>query len=183
MSYSANISTLIFGAILLALSTYTDLTKHRIPNVISLGGLVGALTLQAALSGWDGFINGLAGFAVGFGLFLPFYILRGMGAGDVKLMGAIGACLGPTLTLVAVGCSFVVGGVMAFAVVISKRGGRMLLQRYLQMLKTFFYTHRLIYLAPTAGDAGAARFPFAAAISAGTVLAVVWNTNVASLLS
>lgn len=183
MYYSATHSILIFGAILLVLSTYTDLTKHRIPNVISLGGLVGALTLQAALSGWDGFTHGLAGFAVGFGLFLPFYILRGMGAGDVKLMGAIGACLGPTLTLFAVGSSFLAGGAMAFAVVFRKRGGRMLLQRYFQMVKTLFYTHKLVYLAPTAGDAGAARFPFAAAISVGTVLAVVWNTNVAGHLS
>lgn len=177
MSYPPTAAILAFGALILVLSTYSDLTKHRIPNVISLGGLVGTLTLQASISGWDCFYNGLAGFAVGFGSFLPFYILRGMGAGDVKLMGAIGACLGPSLTLFAVGSSFLVGGVMAFAVVITKRGGRMLLQRYIHMLKTFFYTRKLIYLAPTAGDVGAARFPFAAAIALGTVLAVGWNTN------
>lgn len=179
MSYSISASILVFGSLMLALSTYSDLAKHKIPNAVSLGGLVGALSLQTALAGWDGFTNGISGFAVGFGLFLPFYILRGMGAGDVKLMGTIGACLGPTLTLFAVGGSFLVGGVMAFTIVFLKRGGRVLIRRYFQMLKTFLYTHKIIYLGPTAGDVGSIRFPFAAAISLGTVFTVVLNSSVA----
>lgn len=183
MSYSVSNSILVFGLLMLVLSTYSDLTKHKIPNAVSLGGLVGALTLQVSLAGWDGFTNGVSGFVVGFGLFLPFYILRGMGAGDVKLMGAIGACLGPMLTLFAVAGSFLVGGVIAFTLVLFKRGGRVLIRRYFQMIKTFLYTHKIIYLAPTAGDVGSIRFPFAAAISLGTVFAVVLNTNITSTLS
>lgn len=70
-----------------------------------------------ALWGWHGGMPGVAssllGLVVGGGLFLPFYLARGMGAGDVKLMAAVGAFLGPYHIIAAAITVALVGGVIA----------------------------------------------------------------------
>ncbi|WP_201320231.1 prepilin peptidase, partial [Burkholderia sp. E168m30] len=64
----------------------TDIATRRIPNRLVLLGLAGALVAQCLLQGVPaGVLGWLAGAATGFGLLLPFYLLRGMAAGDVKL--------------------------------------------------------------------------------------------------
>lgn len=99
---------------MLILATSTDLATRRIPNLVPLSGLLfsGWLALQspepkAALLACG------AGLLVGFSLFLPFYLMRGMAAGDVKLMAAVGAFVGPQLALRIGLLTFVVGGVLA----------------------------------------------------------------------
>ncbi len=80
-----------------------DLASRRIPNRLIALGLAGALVAQCALPGpHTGFAAWLAGAATGAGLLLPFYLVRGMAAGDVKLMLAIGAWVGPTLARLSV---------------------------------------------------------------------------------
>lgn len=99
-----------------------DLASRRIPNRLIALGLAGALVAQCALPGpHTGFAAWLAGAATGAGLLLPFYLVRGMAAGDVKLMLAIGAWVGPTLALHIALATFVVGGAWALAVV-ARRG-------------------------------------------------------------
>lgn len=61
----------------------------------------------------DGLVNGVGGLLVGAGIFFPFYLLKGMGAGDVKLMGAVGAFLGPYHVLSAGITVALFGGVIA----------------------------------------------------------------------
>ncbi|MDR8727522.1 A24 family peptidase [Burkholderia pseudomultivorans] len=92
----------------------TDLASRRIPNRLVAAGLAGALIAQCALHGvLAGAAGWLAGAATGFGLLLPFYLLRGMAAGDVKLMLAIGAWVGPAMAFCIVLAAFVVGGIGA----------------------------------------------------------------------
>ena len=94
----------------------TDIATRRIPNRLVLLGLAGALVAQCLLHGVAGGAFGwLAGAATGFGLLLPFYLLRGMAAGDVKLMLAIGAWVGAEMTFYIVLATFVAGGVGAIA--------------------------------------------------------------------
>ena len=61
--------------------------------------LVLALVFHVTTGGWDGFLHALGGFAVGFGVLLVLWLIGGGGGGDVKLMGALGAWLGPLSTL------------------------------------------------------------------------------------
>ncbi|WP_269504971.1 A24 family peptidase [Burkholderia sp. IMCC1007] len=94
----------------------TDITSRRIPNRVIAIGLVGALVAQCALHGVTvGVLTWLAGAATGFGLLLPFYLLRGMAAGDVKLMLAIGAWVGAHMAFCIVLAAFVAGGIGALA--------------------------------------------------------------------
>jgi prepilin peptidase CpaA len=85
-------------AILIALvliATVYDVRFRRIPNWLTLAGVVTGLAMNAFLyQGWPGLRLSLAGLAVGFGIYFALYALRAMGAGDVKLMAAIGAMVG-----------------------------------------------------------------------------------------
>jgi prepilin peptidase CpaA len=72
-----------------------DLKTRRIPNYLNLGTVLGGLGFQLGYHGLPGLLNGLAGLGLGFGLLLVPYLLKGLGAGDVKASAALGAWLGP----------------------------------------------------------------------------------------
>ena len=71
-----------------------DLKTRRIPNYLTLGGVLGGLGFQLGYHGLPGLLDGLAGLGLGFFLLLGPYLLGGMGAGDVKASAALGAWLG-----------------------------------------------------------------------------------------
>ncbi len=82
-------------ALIIALiSAYTDLRYRKILNWVTLPAIPLGLILQGLFFGWSGLIDAGWGFLIGFGFFFVFYLFGGMGAGDVKLMGALGVLLG-----------------------------------------------------------------------------------------
>ncbi len=93
-----------------------DLKYRRVPNALTLGAAAVAVAMHAALNGWSGVILAGTGWAVGAALFFPLFALGGMGAGDVKLLAAIGAWLGPAGALWTGLVGAVAGGVMALIV-------------------------------------------------------------------
>jgi prepilin peptidase CpaA len=82
------------------------------------------LIVNASLFGWAGLKSALLGLVVGLGLLLPFVLLRSLGAGDWKLAGALGACLGPRPLIAVLMGTILAAGIMALVVVIWK--GRLL---------------------------------------------------------
>src|SRR5438477_1353646 len=66
----------------------TDLRSRRIPNWLTLSAFSAGVVLNIVASGTQGGVSALEGAALGFGLLIPFYVLRVMGAGDVKLLAA-----------------------------------------------------------------------------------------------
>lgn len=98
---------------LFAIATYTDLRSSRIPNSVSLTAIGIGVILHACLAGFQGVLFSLAGLGVAFGLFLVLYASGGIGAGDVKLMSAVGAMLGPYGAIVSVLLTIVCGGLYA----------------------------------------------------------------------
>lgn len=145
-----------------------DMRTRRIPN--ELTAAMSGLGLALAATGISGIGLGaaLVGCALGLALMMPGYMLGATGAGDVKLMAAVGALVGPGLVVTAFLFTAVAGGVLAVAV--AARRGR--------MAAALANTGRLI--ASPAGakreirSAGAAhRFAYAPAIAAGSVIAVL----------
>lgn len=106
----------IFVGTLLALACVTDLRTRRIPNVLTFSAGAVALLFHLATGGWIGAAWSIAGYLVGAVLFLPMFMLRGMGAGDVKLLAAIGAWLGPGQVAIVALVTSVVGGALGLAV-------------------------------------------------------------------
>lgn len=93
-----------------------DLSTRRIPNVLTFGAALAAFVVQGWLGGWSALGLALAGWAVGIAFFLPFFALGGMGAGDVKLLGAVGAWLGPVAVVWVALFTGIAGGVMGLVV-------------------------------------------------------------------
>jgi prepilin peptidase CpaA len=116
---------ILAGAVLVSLvAAATDLRSRRIPNWLTVPGVLVGITANTALGGWSGLKASLLGVTVGLALLLPFVLLRSLGAGDWKLAGALGAFAGPSLLINLLLGSVLVAGVMAMALVIYKRRTR-----------------------------------------------------------
>lgn len=162
--------------LVLSLAIVSDTLQHRIPNPLTFGALGCGLGLQTWEAGISGFSAGLAGIGIGFLLLLPFYLVNGMRAGDIKLMAAVGAFLGFHTTL-AVGFSLMTGMLFGLAVLLWKGGGAAWLNRYRVMFMLFASTGKWSYQPPATGEAAAASFPYAAAIASGTLVTVLVATH------
>jgi prepilin peptidase CpaA len=136
-----------------------DLRSHRIPNWLTGGALLAGLLANALLRGFDGAVVALAGAALGLVLLLPFYALRAMGAGDVKLLAGVGALIGPhSLVSVAV-YGGVVGGLLSVVVLLLR--GRL-----------FFGVQQAVVLWRLPAPSGL-KAPYGVAIAAGMVLTLL----------
>src|SRR5437773_2425923 len=93
-----------------------DLKTRRIPNVLTVGAALVGLMAHAYVDGWSGAATSVLGCIVGVAAFFPFFALGGLGAGDIKLLGAIGAWLGPVASIWVVLFSGIAGGVLAILV-------------------------------------------------------------------
>lgn len=107
--------------IALAAACVSDLRTRRIPNVLT--GLLAAAGVAYTLAAGRGLAHGIGGILVGFVIWVPFWLLGWLGAGDVKLVAAAGAWLGPWATVEASVVAALVGAVLSIGWML--RAGRM----------------------------------------------------------
>ena len=112
MHYSA---IQILVAVIVIAAAATDLRSRRIPNWLTLSGVCAGLLLNWYMEGLVGIRTSLEGLALGFGVYFVLYCLRAMGAGDVKLMAAVGAIVGPQNWVWVFIATAIAGGVLAAA--------------------------------------------------------------------
>jgi prepilin peptidase CpaA len=96
-----------------------DLRRRKLPNWLTATGVAAGVAL-ALPRGWNGVWPALAGAALGFLILLPLFLLRGMGGGDIKLMAAFGALLGPTGVLLAAMLAAAFGAVLAVGFLLAR---------------------------------------------------------------
>ena len=106
----------IAAVVLVLIACIRDVRTRRIPNVLTFGAMVTAILFRGVTGGWDGLTSSVIGWALGAVLFFPIFALRGMGAGDVKLLAAVGAWLGPSDVVRVALATAVAGGILAVAV-------------------------------------------------------------------
>jgi len=104
-----------FTLLLTCLAAVLDWRSRRIPNWLTVAGAVAGITLHSAVDGGHGAVFALEGTGLALALLLPLVYLRALGAGDWKLMGAVGSFLGWQLFLFVLVGSILVAGLMAFA--------------------------------------------------------------------
>lgn len=160
---------------LVLVASVRDLADRRIPNRLLLTGLFAALLLHLCATDPLARLGAaVAGFALGLILFLPLYCLRGMAAGDVKLMATVGAFTGPAMAFQIALATCVAGGVMCVVIIVVQGHTRAALANMRTLLRPPFMRLLGIPLVnePLTG-ASVGNIPYGVAIAIGT-LAVLW---------
>jgi prepilin peptidase CpaA len=166
----------ILVAVIVVAAAATDLRSRRIPNWLTLPGVCAGLLLNWFISGLPGIGTALTGMMLGFGAYLVLYFLHAMGAGDVKLMAAVGAIVGPANWVAVFIASAIAGGVLAVALMIWKGRVRETLSN------TLFIAGELMHFrAPynrrkdlDVKDPRALNMPHGVAIAAGTMACLLF---------
>lgn len=149
-----------------------DLRSRRIPNALTLGGAGTAIAFSLMTAGVGGLVSSVAGWALGLLIFLPFLLLRGLGAGDVKLMACLGAWLGPFVVVRAALYAAVAGGVMAIVVGLASGYLRSAVDNLYLLLSHFRVAGVRPHPELTLEHGKGPRLPYALPIAAGTVTAM-----------
>jgi len=169
---------ILAGAVALALvAGWTDWRTRRIPNWLTVPGLLLGIALNSAFGGWSGMKASLLGALIGLACLLPFVLLRSLGAGDWKLAGALGAFVGKDLLIDLLLGSILVAGIMALALIIYK--GRIAqTARNIGHILTSLFTFRLPGSRVSLDNPDALKVPYGVALAATVVLysaALVWR--------
>ncbi len=128
-------------ALLAIAAGWTDYRSRRIPNWLTVPGLVLGIATNSWLRGWPGAKDSLLGAGLGLGLLLPFVLIRSLGAGDWKFVGALGAFLGPQNLLTVLLLGILVNGLMAAIMIVRKKRVRETARNLGRMLAAFFMLH------------------------------------------
>jgi prepilin peptidase CpaA len=158
----------------LIVSFFTDIKYRKILNIITLPSILIALIYYFATMGLSGIVISGKGFLVGFGLLLIPYLLGGMGAGDVKLMAAIGALMGTNFVLYSFVYTALIGGAIALVLIVKQKG-------LWKPIKSFFFN-----VTSLRGNLGSMiinkdqqtssiSFPYGVAIVLGTFCTLIWG--------
>lgn len=133
--YALNTAIWILTLIFTLCAGWTDYRTRRIPNWLTVSGFFVGIVANSILGGWHGALHSLEGAGLALGLLLPVVLLRGLGAGDWKLMGAIGALTGwQAMLFVLIGAIFI-SALMGIVQMIATRRVKMTLRNLLTLGK------------------------------------------------
>lgn len=150
----------------------TDVQNRRIPNVLTFGAAAAALLFHLFVDGAGGLQTAVGGWVVGTILFLPFFALGGMGAGDVKLLAALGAWLGPRDAFWVAIYGSLAGGVMALMLALGRGYLRTALRNVGALVTYWFMVGPRPMPGMTLDQSEAPRLAYAVPILAGTVVTI-----------
>jgi prepilin peptidase CpaA len=164
----------ILPAVFAGIAGYTDYRWRRIPNWLTVPGLFLGIAVNSIVRGWPGLRDSLLGAGLGLVTLLPFVLLRSLGAGDWKLVGALGAFLGPQHLIAVLFATLLIAGVIALILVIwAKRFGQTFrnIGRMLAAMATLHLPGREVSL----DNPQALKVPFGVAVAIAVVLYAAWH--------
>src|SRR5207249_5778196 len=156
MMQSLTVATVV---IFVALCVIADVRTRRIPNAISGSAMLLGITLNTAFLGTAGLLDSLAGLGITVGVLLWPFAMGGLGGGDVKMMAAIGALLGPRLALMGLGAGMIMGGAIMFWHLARRGRLREKVMATATMFRVAALTRSLDPLRVSAADQGAVARP------------------------
>ncbi len=147
-----------------------DLRIRKIPNWLTFSMIFSGIILNSYDHGLMGFEHSFFGFIIGILFLLIPFTLGGVGAGDVKLLGALGSLLGPVLIFKIILVSAVFGGIFSLFFVIGKRRIKEVFREIKNKVTFFMLTKKVL---PEKLDSGQKlSIPYACAIALGTLLVI-----------
>jgi prepilin peptidase CpaA len=173
---SVPIAVVLVAALVTAV---TDLWKFKVYNILTIPLLISGLVYHSFDGGMAGFQESLLGASFGFGALLGFYVMGGMGAGDVKLMAAIGAWLGLPLTFYLFIASSLAAGAYSVALLVVSQNlaetwiNFQILWLRLGVLGRHLGTGQRVEVEMNRPDRRRRLVPFAAMVMVGTIALIV----------
>jgi prepilin peptidase CpaA len=151
----------------------TDLRWRRIPNWLTYPAAPLAVGLHAFAGGWSEAKLSMTGLALGLGLLLPFVLLRSLGGGDWKLVGALGAFLGWRHLLNVLVVTLLINALMAIVLIVAKKRTWRTLRNIGRLFASLFRLH-LPEKDLTIDSPEAIKVPFGVAAAIGVLLYVAF---------
>lgn len=171
---------LITLLVLLIASVFFDLTRNKIPNALVFPFWFISPLLHFFLSGASGLGSSLAGLGVAFAVSLPFWLLKWMGAGDVKLIAAVGALLGWPLALPMLAGVGISGAFLALITLGFKGALGRTVERYSASLTLSIAQRKIVFIEAQGKDASI-QLPYAVAIAAGSLVVYLNELHIVNL--
>jgi len=167
--YSAQIIWVLTLALTLA-AALLDWRSRRIPNCLTVPGLLLGVAVHTMLGGWHGTLIAVEGAGLALVLLLPPVMIRVLGAGDWKLVGAVGALLGPVLMLFVLFCSLLVSGLMAVVQMIRARRVVETFRNMIVLVRGFFAFGMKTNSQISLDNPALMKLPFGVAVAAATII-------------
>jgi prepilin peptidase CpaA len=165
---------LLLGALAIAIvAAIVDVQQHRIPNWLTYPAMLGALLLRSFFFGWRGAGAALLGCVLAGGIVLLFSRLRAIGAGDLKLLAALGALVGAHDALVMLLATAIAGGVLAMLYAACRAQLRATLVNLRTVLKFHAWCGLQVHPEINLDNPAALRMPYGLAIVAGVLYTLV----------
>jgi prepilin peptidase CpaA len=164
----------MLSALLAAAAGYTDWRSRRIPNWLTVPGLVVGIGLNSLSEGWAGCRASLLGAGLGLALLLPFVLIKSLGAGDWKLAGALGAFLGPQRLIDVLLVAVLVAGLMAAVLIVWKKRVRQTLRNLWRILAALLSLH-LPDSELSLDNPEALKVPFGVALAIAVIAYTAWG--------
>ena len=172
MNLSVGTFSIIFLTIVLITAAITDLRVRRIPNILTFPAMGVALIYHCTTGGLYGLYASVIGLILGTAIFAIPYMMGGMGAGDAKLMGVVGAILGPEKLIVSSVFVAILGGIYAlFIFSINFRYTKYFINKVFFTVKHYILTKEMMSLDSNY-DYKKPKLCYAIPIAFGTLLSV-----------
>jgi len=164
----------LFLTAVLLIAAISDIRSQKIPNLLTYPVMLVSIIYHTVISGVDGFLFSIEGIGLGIVLLIVFYLMGGMGAGDVKLMGAVGGLLGPKGVFLAFIFTAIAGGIYSLSLLAFHGALLETLKGYGTMAKTFCLTRSFAYL-PTPNRKIKPMLRYGAVIAIGTLFSIFYS--------
>lgn len=160
----------LFTLAIAFVAAWSDLRTRRIPNWLTGAGIFLGIAVHSRMSGWHGTATSLEGVGLGLVLLLPLVLLRALGAGDWKLMGALGAFLGPAMVLFVLLASIFVSGLMAILMMVQAKRVKSTLRNLVVLVRGFVSFGLRTNPQISLDNPGLLKLPFGVAAAIATVV-------------
>ena len=167
---------IIFLSVVLIIAAIIDMRTYRIPNLVTYPAMLIALIWHTITSGVSGLSFSFVGLLVGIGLFSVLFFMGVMGAGDAKLMGAVGAVIGSRGVLNASLFTAVAGGVFALILLLAHYRDFRFITRAVETIQASLATKCFIRI-PLSEHERKPKLYYGIAIASGTLYTIWWKVS------
>lgn len=155
------------------LALASDFKTYRIKNSITYSFMLIGLTANVTMGGFKGMVFSLQGIVLPAVCLVILYMMRVIGAGDVKLLSAIGAVMGAGFALYTAAYAFLCGGLIAALLILIRRNGVRRFKYLLEYVKGCLLSVSLLEYTDFSDKQEAGRFHFSIAVATGTAVAYI----------